>query len=69
MRQSLMLYVANIPNTGVSNPPCSLTTTVRVRLLFAFTLSCATSIHVSLVANIAHDSIDLVLIKFNTSFV
>jgi hypothetical protein len=32
-------------------------------------LICATNIQVSLVANVAHDSIDLVVIKFNTSFV
>ena len=37
--------------------------------LFLFTSTCATSIQVSLVANITHDSIDLVLIKFYTSFV
>jgi len=36
--------------------------------LFVY-LPCATSIQMSLIANVTHDSIDLVLIKFNTSFV
>jgi len=38
-------------------------------LLFVFTLTCATSIQMSFVANITHDSIDLVVIKFNISLV
>jgi len=42
---------------------------ILTSFLFVFTSTCATSIQVSLVANVAHDSIDLVLIKFNTSFV